>query len=59
MDMEYWIVSVQAFGDTKEVTTAFANDYQAAYRYAAQHKSAGRRVFIWDMCQRGKQERVA
>jgi hypothetical protein len=56
VDAEYWIVSVTKFGDAKDVTTSFANDYQGAHKYAAHHKAAGRKVHIWDMCQRGKKE---
>jgi hypothetical protein len=47
---------VTTFGDAKDVTTSFANDYQGAHKYAAHHKAAGRKVHIWDMCQRGKKE---
>jgi hypothetical protein len=55
---EYWIVSVQSFGDTKAVTTPFVGDYKAARKYADEHRAAGRRVFIWDMCLPGKKERA-
>jgi hypothetical protein len=54
----YWIVSVQSFGDTKAVLTAFGADHTAAARYAMEHKAAGRRVFVWDLCLPGKRERA-
>lgn len=45
----YWIVCVSTFGGGWK-RTAFAEDRAEALRYAADMKSSGRRVFIWDMC---------